>query len=168
MECIYLQSSARFKEEGARSCTDIFTADAAGNIKINGKNELFTVFTTNDIDRHINELQTYAKANKLHLSGAFVIAVYNDGIEYQVVHVSNSTMKKDDVDAKISTSKTDKPKKKKSLTVDEKLALIKDFYKEHSSFPKPSDTHKGFKIGIFWANLEKNKDVYERIKREVE
>ena len=168
MECIYLQSCARFKEEGARSCTDIFMSDAAGNIKINGRNELFTVFTTEDINRHINELQTYAKTNKLHLSGSFVIAVYNDGTEYKVIHVSNSTSKEDSVDAKISTSKTDKPKKKKTLTVDEKLALVKDFYKEHSSFPNPSDTHKGFKIGTFWANLEKNKDVYERIKREVE
>lgn len=162
-----MQSGLRFKEEGARTCSDVFMSDKDGNINIIGKNLMFTIFTAEDVNRHITELQTYAKTNKLHLSGGIVVARYDDGIDYKVIHISNTTAKEDDVDAKVQTAKTEKPKKKKTLTADEKLALIKDFYHEKGSFPKPNDVHKGFKIGTFWANLEKNKDTYDRIRREL-
>ena len=163
-----MQSGLRFKEEGSRACTDIFMSDEAGNISIIGRNLLFTTFTREEISAHINDLQAYAKGNGLHLSGAVVIATYNEELEFKCIHVSNSNTKEDEVDTKVSTSKTDKPKKKKSLSVDQKLALIKEFYREKGSFPKPGDSYRDFKIGVFWANREKNKDVYDRIRRELE
>ena len=168
MECLYMQSNVRFKEEVSRVCTDIFSSDEAGNILITGKNLMFTKFTMEEINQHIIDLQAYAKNNKLHLSGAFVIAKYETGIEFKCIQVSNTTAKEADVSAKITTSKTEKAKKKQSLNQDQKLALIKAYYHENESFPTSSTVYKGVKIGTFWTNLEKNKNTYERVKKELE
>ena len=168
MECVYMKSGLRFKEPGARICTDVFSSDENGNIGLIGKSELFTIFTTEELNQHINDLQSFSKTNKLHLSGSLIIAIYNEGVAYKTIRVSNSNVKEDDVEAKIGTQAIDKPQKKKTLSMDEKVAYVKDFYREHGSWPKPSDEHKGFKIGTFWANLCKNSSLHERIQHEVE
>ena len=103
MECLYMQSNVRFKEEGSRVCTDIFSSDEAGNIIITGKNLMFTKFSTEEINNHILELQNYSKTNKLHLSGALILATYDTGVDFKCIQISNSTAKEADISAKITT-----------------------------------------------------------------
>lgn len=173
MNCIYITSNLKFKEEQACECSEIFSSNESGIITIKGKNLLFTQFTEDQINSQIETLQEYSIENGLHMSGTITLGVFNEedqSISYQLMKITNKKIQPTDTSIKISNSKgssNDKPKKK-PLTMDQKIAYVKKFYHEHKNFPNSADTYNGYKIGTFWGTLQKNNDLCTKIKKDLQ
>lgn len=162
--CFYLQSQLKFRDgENAKFENDIFKS--AHNIVAIISHKLFTtLFSKTEITYHIEELQSFASTNKFHLSGFVTIGSYSgSNIEYYNLKVSNKNIIESSTYVKILTKKTPDGDKKKPVTVDEKVELVRKFFNIYGRLPDPKEEMDGCKIGKFVEKLENDNQIFELI-----
>lgn len=161
----YLQSQLKFRDgENAKFESDVFKS--AHNIVAIISHKLFTaLFSKAEITSHIEELQTFASTNKFHLSGFVTIGCYvGNNIEYYNLKVTNKNIIESPTYVKILTKKTPDTDKKKPITVDEKVELVRKFFNIHGRLPNPDEELEGCKIGKFVEKLENDNQIFELIR----
>lgn len=162
--CFYLQSQLKFRSgEDAKLENDIFKTNQ-NNIAIISHKLFTTLFSKDEITSHIEDLQTFASTNKFHLSGFVTIGHYvGNNIEYYNLKVTNKNIAEVGTYVKILTKKTPETDKKKPVSVDEKIELVRKFYGIHGRLPDPDEELEGCKIGKFVEKLENDSQIFEII-----
>ena len=99
--------------------------------------------------RDLDEISAYAKRNKNPVKGT-VIVRDSDGL-FQQFKVNRNGYKKDGCDINISIKNT--KDKKKSLTFNEKMDLLRNYVTEHHQLPESTTTVNDCKLGAFVKKL---------------
>ena len=161
----YLQSQLKFREgENSKVVSDVFKSNQ-NVITLQSHSQFTMLFSKPEINEHISSLQTFSQANRYHLSGFVTVGYYNGSdIKYQNIKVTNKNMTETDTFIKILTKKKEETEKKKPITVDEKIELIKRFYESNGRLPDPKDEIDGCKIGKFIEKLENDSQVLEIVR----
>ena len=160
----YIQSQLKFREgENGKVVSDVFRSNQ-NIIQLQSHSQFTMLFTKAEISEHINALQTFSQSNKYHISGFVTIGYYHGtDIKYLNMKITNRNITESETFVKIITRKAPAPEKKKPLTVDDKIELIKKFYRENARLPNPEDELDGCKIGKFIEKLEKDSSVLDII-----
>lgn len=156
----YLQSQLKFREgEKAKIVSDVFRSNE-NVISIQSHSQFTMLFSKTEIREHLEALQVFSQSNKYHLSGFVTVGYYHGtDIKYINIKVTNKNITETDTFVKILTRKTEVVEKKKPLSVDDKIELIKKFYHANGRLPDPTEEIEGCKIGKFIEKLEKDSDT---------
>ena len=163
--CFYLQSQLKFREgENSKVVSDVFVSNQ-NVIQLQSHSQFTMLFTRAEINEHIEDLQIFSQANKYRLSGFLTIGYYESNtIKYANLKVTNKNVTETETFVKILTRKTAETERKKSVSVDEKIELVKRFYNMNGKLPDPKDELDGCKIGKFVEKLENDSELFEVIK----
>lgn len=157
----YIQSQLKFKEEESRNISTIFGSASNGSILILPPNQYVTKFSEREINEHIATLQKYSITNKLHLKGFVTIARYvGSEISYENISVTNKKIARSPTVIKIMTKNPTDSSQRKTLTKDEKIGLVEEFYKIHKRLPNPAEKFKEINIGGFVEKLGTDSETY--------
>ncbi len=99
--------------------------------------------------KNLDEISSYAKRNKNPVKGT-VIVRDSDGL-FQQFKVTRNGYKKDGCDINISIKNASD--KKKALTFNEKMDLLRNYVTEHHQLPESTTTVNDCKLGAFVKKL---------------
>lgn len=109
----------------------------------------FNTIREENLLRDLDEISSYAKRNKNPVKGT-VIVRDSDG-NFQQFKVNRNGYKKDGCDINISIKNA--KDKKKSLTFNEKMDLLRNYVTEHRQLPESTTTVNDCKLGAFVKKL---------------
>jgi hypothetical protein len=109
----------------------------------------FNTIREENLLRDLDEISAYAKRNKNPVKGT-VIVRDSDGL-FQQFKVNRNGYKKDGCDINISIKNANS--KKKSLTFNEKMDLLRSYVTEHHQLPESTTTVNDCKLGTFVKKL---------------
>ena len=109
----------------------------------------FNTIREENLLRDLDEISSYAKRNKNPVKGT-VIVRDSDG-NFQQFKVNRNGYKKDGCDINISIKNA--KDKKKSLTFNEKMDLLRNYVTEHHQLPESTTTVNDCKLGAFVKKL---------------
>ena len=142
---LVLSSEFKFKNE----MTDAESMSLIGTDKGFQLAHEFTTIRESILLKDLDEISSYAKRNKNPVKGT-VIVRDSDG-NFQQFKVNRNGYKKDGCDINISIKNI--KDKKKSLTFNEKMDLLRNYVTEHHQLPEPSTTVNECKLGAFVKKL---------------
>ena len=161
--CFYIQSQLKFKEQGVRNINSVFRSYNSGNIYLYGDNCYNHLYTHDEIMQHIGELQTYARMNNLHISGNLIVAQRGrNDISYEQIKVSLRNARVLPCAIKI-TAKTRETERKTPLTIEEKVALVLQYYAENDRLPTTEVVYNDFNLGKWFNDVHTQHSLYDSI-----
>lgn len=166
--CFYIQSQLKFKEQGVRNVNSVFRSYNSGSIYLYGDNSFNHLYTHDEIMQQIGELQAYARMNNLHISGSLIIA--NRGrndIAYEQIKVSLRKVKVTPCTIKI-TAKTRETERRPPLTIEEKVALVLQYYAENDHLPTTEVVYNDFNLGKWFNDVQTQHRLYDSILQSVD
>lgn len=163
--CFYVQSALKFKENGARSINTVFRAYASGSIYLYGSAQFNSLYTRDVISHHVGELQAYARVNHLHISGYLIVGIRGrTDVAYERLKVSLRKVVSEPCTLKI-TAKVKDSEPKHSLTLEEKVALVMQYYEENERLPEADVVYNDFKLGKWLESVHTQHALYQSIVR---
>ena len=161
--CFYVQSALKFKENGARNINGVFRAYNSGYIYIFGESLFNHLYTRDEITQHIGEIQAYARMNHLHLSGFLIIGIRGrTDVAYERLKLSLRKVSSASCSIKI-TAKVRDAEPKHSLTLEEKVALVMQYYEENERLPDVDVVYNDFKLGKWLDSVHSQHVLYQSI-----
>lgn len=163
--CFYVQSALKFKETGARNINGVFRSYNSGAIYLYGESLFNQLYSRDDITQQIGELQAYARVNHLHISGYLIIGIRGrTDVAYERLKVSLRKITAAPCSIKI-TAKVRDAEPKHSLTLEEKVALVMQYYEENERLPDADVVYNDFKLGKWLESVHTQHALYQSIIR---
>lgn len=132
---------------------------------------MFThVWTAADLEAAIKKLTTYAKTNKLRLGGALTLGkrLKETEVSYENWTVkSDGSIKKDEVDVKVSSASKEKKERPKPKKAAEMVEIVRSFYAKNKRLPNKGEEFEGAKIGNFVDRLMTNREACVKLMKEL-
>ena len=142
---LVLSSEFKFKNE----MTDAESLSLIGTDKGFQLAHEFNTIREGILLKNLDEISSYAKRNKNPVKGT-VIVRDSDGL-FQQFKVNRNGYKKDGCDINISIKNA--KDKKKALTFNEKMDLLRNYVTEHHQLPESTTTVNDCKLGAFVKKL---------------
>lgn len=125
---------------------------------------MYEWYQRSGFERDLDEMYEYVKDERLKVKGTiFAVKREGENSDPQQVCIKLDRKGYEYIECSFNVSmRSDKPKKK-SLKLEDKLALFKEYWTKHHKVPGPSEIYKDFKVGAFYKTCQKNSEVMEQV-----
>lgn len=125
---------------------------------------MYEWYRRNQFDVDLDEMYEYCKRDKIKPKGSlFAVIRESEDNDVQQVCVKLDAKGYEYIEGTFCITMKKEGTKKKTLKLEEKLELFREFWNRNRRIPNPSEIYKDFKIGSFYKTCIKNAEAMESL-----